>query len=138
MNIVSTFRKSLEAKLAPQDLKVSMWPGGTRISNHLLEVSTKPKPTVLYVKVSTSNPGFWGLTRNQLDRLTTARVRWFCVFLRQSAEVGYLLSGGQVLMKVNDGSLTLGEDGDYKINQRAEFVSSQRFESIDALVSRVF
>jgi hypothetical protein len=52
--------------------------------------------------------------------------------------MGYLLSGGQVLARVRDGSLTLGDDGDYKVNQRAEFVSSQRFESVDALISRAF
>ncbi len=52
-----------------------MWVGGTRMSNHLLVVSTTPQPTVLYVKVGTSAPGFWGLTKNQLDRLSSSRVR---------------------------------------------------------------
>ena len=41
-------------------------------------------------------------------------------------------------MRVKDGSLTLHHDGDYKVNQRAMFVSSQRFETIDALISRTF
>src|SRR6266508_1740325 len=138
MSVVATFRKSLIERLATRGLTVSMWSGGTRMSNHLLEVSTTPQPTVLYVKVSTNAPGFWGLTKNQLDRLSSSHVRWFCVFLHRSAAVGYLLSGGQILMRVKDGSLIRRHDGDYKVNQRAEFVSSQRFETIDALVSRVF
>jgi len=57
--------------------------------------------------------------------------------LHRSSSKGYLLSGGQVLARVKDGSLILRDDGDYKVNQRAEFVSSQRFESVDALISRV-
>lgn len=138
MSIVGTFRNSVTAQLAPRGFNVSLWGGATRLSNHVLDVSTKPLPTVLYIKVSTSAVGFWGLTKNQLDRLAEARVRWFCVFLRRSASVGYLLSGGQVLMRVKDGSLTLHHDGDYKVNQRAMFVSSQRFETIDALISRTF
>jgi len=138
MSIVATFRKSLGSLLASRNLTVSMWAGGTRMSYHLLEISTKPRRTVLYVKVSTSVPGFWGLTKNQLDRLSSSHLRWFCVFLHRSSSAGYLLSGGQVLARVRDGSLTLGDDGDYKVNQRAEFVSSRRFESVDALISRAF
>lgn len=138
MSIVATFRKSLGDHLAPRHLTVSMWAGGTRMSYHLLEISTKPRSTVLYVKVSTSVPGFWGLTKNQIDRLSSSHVRWFCVFLHRSSSTGYLLSGGQVLARVKDGSLELRDDGDYKFNQRAEFVSSQRFESVDALISRAF
>jgi len=65
MSIVATFRKSLGDLLAPRHLDVSMWAGGTRISYNLLEISTKLRPTVLYVKVSTSVPGFWGLTKTR-------------------------------------------------------------------------
>ena len=137
MSIITEFRKSLTKGLGPRGLKVALWSGGKQVSNHMLEISTSPQSTVLYIKVSTSTPGFWGLTKNQIDRLNRANVRWFCVFLRRDPHIGYLLSGGQVLMRVKDGSLVLGHDGDYKVNQRAAFVTPQRFESIDALVSRV-
>jgi hypothetical protein len=138
MSIVTNFRKALNEQLASRGLQASLWRGAGRISAHLLEVSTTPRLTVLYVKVSTSVPGFWGLTKNQLDNIEKSRVRWFCVFLHRSANVGYLLSGGQVLMRVRDGSLTLGQDGDYKVNQRADFVSPQKFETLNALISRSF
>ena len=138
MDIVATFRKSLTAHLEPQGLVVSLWSSGTRKSNHLLEVATTPRQTVLYVKGSSNNPGFWGLTKNQLDALSAAPVRWFCVFLHKSSSIGYLLSGGQVQLHIKDGSLRLAGDGDFKVNERAEFVASQRFNNISDLASRIF
>lgn len=137
MSLVATFCKSLSVKLAPRSLDVSLWRGGTRASGNLLQISTPPQATVLYAKGSSSNPGFWGLTKNQLDRLAESNARWFCVFLRQSPTAGHLLSGGQIMARVQDGDLTLSGDGDYKINQHAEFVQPQRFDSIEALVPRV-
>lgn len=138
MDLATTFRKSLTSHLSPRGLEVSLWRSGTRASNHLLEISTAPQPTVFYVKGSSNTPGFWGLTKNQLDRLSGSRSRWFCVFLHKSSSAGYLLSGGQILLRVRDGDLTLAGDGDYKVNERAEFVQSQRFDSIEALASRAF
>ena len=110
----------------------------TSASNSIGELSSTSQSTVLYVKVSTRLPGTWCLTPNQLDRLAASRVRCFFVLLYQSASVGYLLPEDQILTRVNDGSLTRLHDGSYIVNQRAEFMSSQRFESIDALVSRAF
>ncbi|WP_158755173.1 hypothetical protein [Dyella sp. S184] len=136
MDLVATFRKSLATELALRDLGVSMWRGGTRTSNHLLEISTAPQATVLYVKGSSNTPGFWGLTKNQLDRLSSSNSRWLCVFLHKSSSTGYLLTGGQILSRVRDGELTLSGDGDYKVNERSEFVRPQYFEGIQALVSR--
>lgn len=138
MSDVATFRKHLESHLMPHNLSVSVWAGGTRMSNHLLSISTKPSATVLYVKVSNSVPGFWGLTKNQVNHLSLSTVRWFCVFLHRSSSNGYLLTGDQVLARVEGGSLFLSKDGDYKVNERAGFLSSQRFENIDVLISRAF
>ena len=107
-------------------------------SNRTSETSTASQPALLYVKLSTKSLGAWVLTPNRLDHLSASRARWVCVFLHQSASVGYFLSGGQILTRVNDGSIARQQDGDYIVNQRAEFMSSQRFESIDALVSRAF
>ncbi|MDZ4348194.1 MAG: hypothetical protein U1A22_01485 [Xanthomonadaceae bacterium] len=136
MDLATDFRESLTAHLSPRGLDVLLWRGGTRTSTHLLEISTTPQPTVLYVKGSSNIPGFWGLTKNQLDCLSGTNSRWFCVFLHKSPSAGYLLSGDHILVRVLDGRLTLSNDGDYKVNERAEFVSSQRFDSLHALISR--
>lgn len=136
MNPVPAFRAAITKHLATRNLSVSNWNGGTRKSDHLLDIGTAPS-TILYVKSSANNPGFWGLTKNQLDQLSGLKARWFCVFLHQSSSSGYVLSGGQVQLHINDGSLKLAGDGDYKINERAEFVVPQRFDNLAALFARV-
>ena len=137
MSLAANFRTQLSTAVAPQGLSVSLWRGGSRASSNLIQLSTGPQPTVLYVKGSSNSPGFWGLTKNQLDRLTESSCRWFCVFLHQRPTCGYLLSGGQILARVRSGDLTLAGDGDYKVNQRSEFVEGQHFDNLQALLSRV-
>jgi hypothetical protein len=88
------------------------------------------------VKVSTTAPGFWGITKNQIDNLIKSDARWFCILLGRQASVGYLLSGGQIVMRIATGALTLSR-GDYKINRRADLHGSQRFESIETVIARM-
>lgn len=137
MSEISAFREKLADRLEKKGLHVADWHGGTRVSGHLLEVSTEPKPTILYVKESNSSPGFWGLTKNQLDRLSDASVRWFAILLARSTEAGYLLSGGQVNLRIRDGTFELSADGDHKVNEGADLVDAQAFRTLDDLIARV-
>lgn len=137
MSLVSQFRSLLSTAVAPLGLDVCLWPGAERASANLLQIGTAPQRTLLYVKGSSNSPGFWGLTKNQINRLSASQNRWFCVFLHKDPAAGYLLSGGQIVSRIGAGDLTLAGDGDYKVNQRSEFVESQRFEGIQALLSRV-
>lgn len=137
MSAVSIFRKGIAERLKERGLRVSDWRGGTRGSGHLFEVGTKPKPTVLYVKESSTSPGFWGLTKNQLARLDHASVRWFAVLLARSAEAGYVLSGGHVSLRIQDGTFELSADGDHKVNEGSDLVHAQFFGTLDDLIARV-
>ncbi|HEY8010474.1 MAG TPA: hypothetical protein VIE67_05695 [Rudaea sp.] len=137
MDLVAKFKQSLTAQLAPHGVALSIWRGGTRSSNHLLELATSPTSTVLYVKYSAKVPGFWGLTANQLDHIVSANVRWFCVFLHQSSSSGYVLPGIQVQACINDGSFELAEAGDYKVHEQSDFSASQHFDNIEAVTSRI-
>jgi hypothetical protein len=137
MSLVTKFQNVLSSESALRGLNISQWRGGTRASANLLQISTVPQATVLYVKGSSNSPGFWGLTKNQLDRISESGTRWFCVFLHQSETVGYFLSGDQVIARIKDGDLTLAGDGDYKINQRTGLVGSQRFNSIQTLMLHI-
>lgn len=137
MDLVAKFKHALTAQLVPRGVTVSLWRGGTRSSNHLLELATSPTSTVLYVKYSASAPGFWGLTANQVNHIVSAHVHWFCLFLHQSSSSGYVLSGAQVLAGIKDGSFELAEAGDYKVHEQSDFSKSQHFASIEAVVSHV-
>jgi hypothetical protein len=102
-----------------------------------LEIRTAPQSTVLYIKKSTSQPGFWGLTRNQIERLRASGVRWFAVFLTSHRPLGYLLTGGQVQERVRDGMFEISKDGDYKVNEHTDFVPAQHVGTLSDLVSRI-
>lgn len=131
---VFLFRKQLSMQL---DIEVKKWSGGTRMSNHLLELSAVPRPTILYVKISNNVPGFWGLTKNQVDQLEKSGVRWFAVFLHLGPSSGYLTSGDQILNRVKSGKITLSIDGDYKFNETRDFEPTQQFSDLGELIGRV-
>ncbi len=128
LRLVPAFERSLIDLLRSRGIAVSRWPGGAKKSANLILLSTSPS-TVLYVKESASKPGFWGLTRNQLDRLTASGDRWFGVFLHSSASTGYLLSGGQIRLRIEEGRLRLAGDGDYKVNEHEHFLPANRFRT---------
>jgi len=136
MNQVRTFRAELQDVLAARGLKLHLWGGGTRRSGHLLEIRTQPKPTVLYVHESNATRGFWGLTRNQVSRLAQAPIRWFAVLLLRSPRAGYLLSGGQVGRRIQDGTFKLARDGDYKVNE-GRLDAGQGFQTLNQLVEQL-
>jgi hypothetical protein len=131
---VSLFRKQLSIQFG---FEVKMWSGGTRRSKNLLELSTVPLPTVLYVKISNDVSGFWGLTKNQVDCLEKCGVRWFAVFLHLGPSSGYLISGNQILNRVKSGKITLSIDGDYKFNETHDFEPVQQFHDLDELIGRI-
>jgi len=137
MSAVNQFRELIANELVGEGLDISQWPRATRRSNHLLEINTKKKSTVLYVKESNSSPGFWGLTKNQLDQLDKTRVRWFTVLLLRSNNTGYVLSSNEVKNRVEDGSFNLKKDGDHAVNEGRGLTPDMAFRDIKDLLSRV-
>ena len=95
--------------------------------------------TVLYVKEfnTAGHAGFWGLTRNQINRLEKANVRWFAVLLLRSSAAGYLLTAAEVHRSIADGSFELSRDGDYKVNEQTDLRPTQAFQSVVELLDRV-
>ena len=92
MSTVNEFRNSLPNNLDGENLNITKLSGTPRRSNNLLEINFKKNPTILYVKESNSSPGFWGLTKNQLDRLNNSQIPWFIVLLLKSKDSGFFLS----------------------------------------------
>jgi hypothetical protein len=132
---VSGFRTAITAAAKSRKILVTEWAGAKRTSVHLLELRTSPKRTVIYVKESSSSPGFWGLTKNQLDRLRKSGDRWFCVLLT-GGQAGYILSGGQVDLRVQDGRFELSRDGDHKVNE-SDLAEAQIFTSVQGALDRL-
>jgi hypothetical protein len=136
MDTIELFSQSLGDRLKPMSISLAQWSDGGRRSKHLLELDTGQRKTVLYVKVSNSDRGFWGLRKSHVERLGQSGVRWFAVFLHASPQSGYLLPDGEVEQRIENGTFELSGDGDYKINH-ADLQNTQSFGNVDALVARV-
>ncbi len=136
--LLTQFRRELQGHFNARGITVRHWHGGTSRSRNLVEVGTSPTATILYIKESNNSPGFWGLTGNQIERLRISGQPWFAVFLHLSPFVGYLLTGDEVVHRVEQGDLTLSGDGDYKVHEGSHLGSRQRFGSFDDFLARVF
>lgn len=131
------FKDAITSVLAKIGLNVELWRGTPRRSSNLLEINTRPVSIVLYVKYSNSNPGFWGLTANQLDRLNNSRSKWYVVLLARSMSDGYLFNSADVNRMVSDGIFELGKDGDHKVNETTDCGSGHRFSGVKMLVDHI-
>lgn len=139
MSALPGFRKRLAEAAERQGVNVSTWSSGGRSSRNLIELSTTPRPTVVYVKEfnTVGRPGFWGLTRNQVMRLERADVKWFAILLLTSSTEGYFLTSVEVRDHIEDGSFELSGDGDFKVHEDVDLNPGQRFYSLQDLLGRI-
>lgn len=139
MSTLSEFRKNLTETVARRGLKVHTWASGGRRSANLVEITTSPKTTVLYVKEFNvlNKPGFWGLTKNQVERLDAAAPRWFAVFLLRSSAGGYVVTSAQVAKLIANGSFELSGDGDFKVNEGLDLQPAEAFGSLEELIDTI-
>ncbi len=137
MSTISEFRAILAARLRPRNIEVLRWGHGH--SPHLLELSSEPTPTLLYVKEFNVQGrfGFWGLTRNQIKRIEQSRCKWCVVLLLRSATEGYVLPSDQVVRHIRSGTFELSADGDYKVNENSDLTVYERFSGVDTLIARM-
>jgi hypothetical protein len=89
---------------------------------------------LLYVKVRSELPGFWGLTANRVNELNRSGNTWYAVLVLGSPSKGYVVTSKDVMSRINSGAWTLSGDGDYKINERTDLDGKWRFGSIEKLV----
>jgi hypothetical protein len=78
-------------------------------------------------------PCFWGLTKNQLDRLNNSQVPWFVVLLK-SKDSGYFISSKIINTKIQDGTFELSKDGDHKVNEISDLTSNMAFRGVKNLL----
>jgi hypothetical protein len=139
MSKLSEFRANLTEILVDHGLRINTWASGGRRSANLLEITTAPETTVLYVKEFNvlNRPGFWGLTKNQIERLHTVAPNWFAVLLLRSSTTGYVLTRSQVANLISEGSFELSGDGDFKVNECQDLQSTDAFWSLKQILGRI-
>ena len=137
--IIDDFQTRLEGWGTGRALKVgwpTWWVGARNCrSRHILLLSGTTD-LLLYVKVSSREPGFWGLTLNRLALLRAAPHKWFVVLLLGSPERGYFLPSAEVEHCTGSGVWGLATDRDFKINPSG-LSEELYFPSFDELVDRL-
>lgn len=136
--ILSDFKHRLEQECKARDLQVCRWRGPHSTSRNILVVGTAPQDTLLYVKVRSESPGFWGLTANRISELRASGSSWYAVLLVGSSETGYVLPSSEVESGIGENHWTLSADGDYKINEGSNLNSTYRFTSFKELSTWIF
>ena len=136
--ILADFKRHLREFCDARDVAVSTWSDARPTSRNILMIETRPDPILLYVKVRSEPPGFWGLTANRISELTHSGLLWYTVLLLGSPATGYVVSGADVDRHMRNADWTLSGDGDYKINEGIEIDAEYRFESFEVLMNRIF
>ena len=137
MSKVDEFRKLIPNEFDGQLLNIEKWSGSGRSSNNLLEIKSNSTSIILYVKEFNKLPGFWGLTKNQLDRIDKSQIRWFAVLLLRSNDRGYFINSNEVKKMILNGQFELSRDGDYKVNERTDLTSNMAFSGINDLLDKI-
>jgi hypothetical protein len=137
MSKVDEFRRLIPNEFNGGLLETVKWSGSGRRSNNLLKIKTSSSSIILYVKEFNKLPGFWGLTKNQLDRIEKFQICWFTVLLLRSNDTGYIITSNDVKERIQNGTFELSRDGDYKINERTDLSSNMSFCGIQELLHRV-
>jgi len=137
MDSVRDFQKEIHSLISDRNMTVQQWKDATRKSRNLLEIKDANVSKILYIKISNSEKGFWGLTKNQVDNLNVKTIKWYAIFLKKGFDLGYIFSDIDVNKRICDGTFELSRDGDYKINEASDCDSSKLFHGMDDLISKI-
>jgi hypothetical protein len=104
--------------------------------NNTIRLGRDGSEILLYVKIRSEAPGFWGLTKNRLEEIGAKEDGWAVVVLFGSPDHGYLVPGLAVNRRIATGVWSLARDGDYKLNEGPGLDDSFRFEAIEECLER--
>lgn len=125
MNFLTTcfmlidFLHTLGRASIASSVKLDYWHGSSRKSKNLVELSTKSRRILLYLKESNVLPGWWGLNVEQLGRLSQSHAPWAVVFLSGARRVAYLATPHDVQMRAGP-VWKQAKDRDFKVHENAE------------------
>lgn len=103
-----------------------------RVGDNIFMIS-EPISCLIYFKISSRKPCWWGVTENRVEELKQSDKKWFLILLCESAESGYFLNDEEVNLNMSNWSWS---NGDFKvipanIRPRRTFNS---FEELQALL----
>jgi hypothetical protein len=134
LDIFSLFNNRLIDHYSRNHVLVRRWSGGR--SRNIVELTTTPQATLLYIKVSNLDRGFWGLNSNQLLILDQAVAKWFVVLLNGSTDRGFVLPSLDVKHAMQHQKWSLSEAGDYKVHDH-EIRPKAHFRAFNTFISLI-
>jgi len=127
-NILNEFREALSERCIASGFSSETWAEINFKKPNLIKVNS-PLPFILYVKVRGDVKGFWGVTKNRIDELENSGLPWCLVLLAGKPYSGFVLSKRQVMERVGLKRWTLGKDGDFKVNQKADLAPNGKLNT---------
>jgi len=110
---------------------------GRRSTRNILQL-TGVVDLLLYVKIRSSPPGFWGLAKSRIADLESSACPWAMALLVGSTGAGYLVPSEEVARRIQSGDWRLASDGDYRVSEGRTLDVSLRFGSFTELAQSVF
>ncbi len=130
--IASKFKAGLAEAAQQLDFVVST----TQFSTNVLQISGGLSGLIDFHVVG-GKQHRWGVTKNNLDRLSATEARWAVVFLYESPFTGYFFDARAVSESIGSGVWRSGHgrnEGQYKVWSGASLDLGISFESLDQLV----
>lgn len=134
------FVQRLAREAEASGCELSLWRGevkgpGRKPNRSVLEL-TGAVDLLLYVRVRSSPPGFWGLTRNRIADLESSGRRWALVLLLGTADTGYFVPSEQVIRRIGSGAWRPASDGDWRVYEGRGLDFGLRFRSLSELAQK--
>lgn len=124
------FKELLEQRARKTSCSLTKFRDHGRRSQNLFQLSSGDRSVILYFNESNSIPGFWGISPNQLQRISHGP--FLVLFLRNSDDVAYIATPKDVSSRV--GLLwRQAKDGDFKVHENARILGIARFGFADAV-----
>ena len=136
--LFNDFKNQLERYCIDRDIFISNWNKRKTASKNIIMIKKNHVSILLYVKVRNERPGFWGLTLNQIDNLSSSGIIWHAIFLLETINTGYIFTDKEVEKHINNKDWTLSIDGDYKVNEGKELYLKNKFNSFEDLMNKIF
>ena len=134
MSLVGALKTELRQQ--GQGASVGTWEHGGRRSRNIVQIGSGGTAILVYVKVRTEAPGFWGLNQNQLASLVSSGMPWYVVLIEGSSQTHYLLSGRRVEDAIRERRWTESH-GDYKIHENHELRGTPSYDSAAAIAAEL-
>jgi hypothetical protein len=131
--LLDEFYHLLDDEGGRSGIHASLWAATGRLGDNLFRLAGALN-VVLYVKVRTEPPPFWGLTANRLQLLRESKKHWAVVLLFEKPSYGFVFTPAEIERNIKNSLWRLASDGDYKVHEK-DVAGRRPFKSLGELLA---